>query len=1688
MTTKSESMADISKWAQERIRTARKARETLSQLQDHNFVQQGGGIGAGAGIAHKAHLDAMKDKAANPGSDDAGQYEAQTSTSENKKEIDTQTTQHFGKWGLPGAKKVVKDVKTTEDVTKTSAQDKKQVVDKLHDDGDDGDINKIIEKTSAKAAAKQTAAMTMLDPVMWDPIYAFPQILEARLKEIHKGLSGLRKAPTWIKGLTDLFLLDEYVAEFLGKIAGATFADQTFQDMIANMVKGLLTTWAANKLQGGMGEIISSMSKSGMSPSADMAAIEEMETQMAAGGVQAPEQTETMKEKKTDKVDERAESAGRAKESAEAAHTEATKSQEKAQEAVEAAEPGTTEHTAAVATKMAADAHVASTAKAKEAAIVEDTRATKAKDRQTAKQEAEAEQQKSVFSKLSSKVKEMRGSTGEEAPVESEVLPSETEAVSPEQTTAPPEVSEVEATKPDGGDAPLSESTRSREGGEEVAPDSAPAQEQAPTSDVGGEEVGPDSAPAQDGATTQETQEQAPQGEPAEAAGPEQAPKTAVETAQEKVDTQAQEVADKKAEADQKDQAVTDAEDNHKALNAKLNKINSRIAEIKTSKDPNAVMSMQAAKAEAHGMRTQIAANRSAIDAAKTSASDAHASHEAAAAEHQTATEELGTAQKAAAEQGAPAETPAVAAPATAAPAVDAAAPAVAAPADTTATAAATAAPEPAKKLTKSQKRNQKKKLNRTKKKTAKAAEVMETTEGVAPEQGPPAESSAVSAPPAVKPEPAASEADTTAKPDTSAEPSTSKAGTSAEVTSAEPSTSEADTSKVEPTKAEPSEKVSEQPMPPAESGADSQPASAELKGEERDARIDELRALRKSKEITAEDDAELNFHENNEAAEGAAAELANANNALTAANNKVTGEASKKEPLALKERNGRELKRAQKRVDEAKEAKEEADRDAKEASDIHKGITPEIVSSSDPLDGSTSSVHESMEQTRNQFKEFQNDPEAAFRRQSEDNDAALRRQADQISGSDGAPQPHDAAVESAPEVKASQKRLDEAKAKVARTAAEAKDKTDLRDAAVNDPTSSALERGRLGQEAVQSTLDATDARIAETSARVDHRSTKLQVKNRLADADAAAAKPPPVAPEVVQGDQPVSSSAQERAEVEQRAAEAASAAQISRADQAADAAKGRATQEAQSEQLAQAPTPASVSASVAASADVSVAETLANKDAANKRVAAGEQVKSLGETAKKTTDDAAAAKAAHDNATAATLGTGIATKVVAANLTAMGPDGAQMADAVTRGMKPATPDVKATKAEMESTAKAADAANAEYAAAAEQHGFTDEGHQADTAKAERANEEHNMALKHASLVDGSSLVAPPGAPLSGEEAGVSSTDPKAATPATDAQRPDDTHWVGLPPTDVATLAAEKGTQQAKNQISLERGDALSAMPRMNEAMSKARQAGRDYARTGVDYARAGVDYATSGEMGSDLATHAEDLKRAHHEAQLEKIKSLGRKRLFIQETAKNHCWERLPIAFAQWGDLSEENRNKLVKTCTAEMMKNKRLENLGSQEWIDIVKRIPGLENTVEEMAGKSHPQDAGDGGGGGAEPLGGRDLRNTAVATPVHQEAELHNTPIAQPVMEDAQQLTGGRRGSRKSKSQGKNTSRKHKSNKSGMRKGNRSGKRRSAKKHMSPPGGLDNRRTMKRKGAIARKPRRRKCAPFTESDCTF
>ena len=133
MTSQNESMADLSEWAAKRVEASRRLRRGLMNTRPGagaepgadrtgRFVQKGG-IGAGAGLAHKAHLDTMKDKAANPGSDSAADdREHKAQTSESKKEVGWRTSAKFNLNPLfPTATiKRVKKTNTTEDTVKTT--------------------------------------------------------------------------------------------------------------------------------------------------------------------------------------------------------------------------------------------------------------------------------------------------------------------------------------------------------------------------------------------------------------------------------------------------------------------------------------------------------------------------------------------------------------------------------------------------------------------------------------------------------------------------------------------------------------------------------------------------------------------------------------------------------------------------------------------------------------------------------------------------------------------------------------------------------------------------------------------------------------------------------------------------------------------------------------------------------------------------------------------------------------------------------------------------------------------------------------------------------------------------------------------------------------------------------------------------------------------------------------------------------------------------------------------------------------------------------------------------------------------------------------------------------------------------------------------------------------------------------
>ena len=94
--------------------------------------------------------------------------------------------------------------------------------------------------------------------------------------------------PKWMEALAEMFDIEIILMEFFGKIAGATVADQTFQDAFANLIQAKIMSGSASLLQDATTNIFDKMQKSGLSPSSDMAAAKQMMEQLAAGGVQMP--------------------------------------------------------------------------------------------------------------------------------------------------------------------------------------------------------------------------------------------------------------------------------------------------------------------------------------------------------------------------------------------------------------------------------------------------------------------------------------------------------------------------------------------------------------------------------------------------------------------------------------------------------------------------------------------------------------------------------------------------------------------------------------------------------------------------------------------------------------------------------------------------------------------------------------------------------------------------------------------------------------------------------------------------------------------------------------------------------------------------------------------------------------------------------------------------------------------------------------------------------------------------------------------------------------------------------------------------------------------------------------------------------------------------------------------------------
>ena len=324
---------DIANWTKERMNLIKESRDQIHELYGKKQIpiQRGGGVGAAAGAAMASsqglqEMEAGKRHAAHSmdGGDEGGEKQEGSAEHDNTKETIT-SDDVWRLFNLPLWKQKKEDITTTKHTQKLTSSETKKAAGAIHDVPENP--NEIAQKIGAKSMAKQMAVQAELEPPVWNLKYAQPSAIKSTLDQVFEGFDMIPKAPKWIKGFEDLLLLEEYAAEFLGKIAGATFADQTFQDMVANAMQAKVTGLLASVLQHIMGNITEEMHVSGMPPSADVAALQKIMKQIAAGGVSVPSKTKHMAEKGLARAEGKVEAAkvkdaaaGRAMEGAGAAH------------------------------------------------------------------------------------------------------------------------------------------------------------------------------------------------------------------------------------------------------------------------------------------------------------------------------------------------------------------------------------------------------------------------------------------------------------------------------------------------------------------------------------------------------------------------------------------------------------------------------------------------------------------------------------------------------------------------------------------------------------------------------------------------------------------------------------------------------------------------------------------------------------------------------------------------------------------------------------------------------------------------------------------------------------------------------------------------------------------------------------------------------------------------------------------------------------------------------------------------------------------------------------------------------------------------------------------------------------------------------------------------------------------------
>jgi len=448
---------------------------------------------------------------------------------------------------------------------------------------------------------------------------------------------------------------------------------------------------------------------------------------------------------------------------------------------------------------------------------------------------------------------------------------------------------------------------------------------------------------------------------------------------------------------------------------------------------------------------------------------------------------------------------------------------------------------------------------------------------------------------------------------------------------------------------------------------------------------------------------------------------------------------------------------------------------------------------------------------------------------------------------------------------------------------------------------------------------------------------------------------------------------------------------------------------------------------------------TKAAKEEADRRVATGKRVQSLEEHAVEAADNA---------------------KTAAEDLAALQeqhPESEGRDATATAAIQSATEKVASTKEE----AAAADKAHGE---AVEQHGFTDEGHQENIAAAEQMEGDHEQALK------------------AQQEAEDRSSDQTDLPEEEDAAAPGPSRM-------------SRAAQSARDAVAGIGTAAQGAAGAVGTAAQGAAGAVGTVAQGAIGAARGVAEAVTvetdkyAGLTDAQRRTAmAQDLKKRHHEATLDGIRSLASGTADYQEQRHNMCQKFLQKKSEELGrQLSEDEVEYWARVCMSTVGRAQRWEGYQRR-----LKRDEGPDGgpAKAHFPAPSAPSQPGGGqmpvaqarlvGDDSDEEHSGTAFANAGAAMAqdsVPQQFIRSGAGGSEP--KDAQ---GG--GSRRRKRPGRKLSRKRK----GKRKGKRSGRRRSAKKQGASPSGLNKRRTMKRKGVIALRPRRRKCTPFTESDCTF